>query len=104
MTRMLTTGTLLLLGILLAGTALLARRAPGAAQPAPGTIPDFLRVGQCYRIAFTIDSAPSYKVLEVRDDGWLKAEVDAGSAKAKRQWFWVNVSQIVTVRDMPCGE
>lgn len=104
MTRMLTAGTALLLGILLGGTVLLAWRAPAATQTAGQRVPDFLRVGQCYKIAFTIASAPSYKVLELRDDGWFKAEVDAGSAKAQRQWFWVNVSQIVTVRDMQCGE
>ena len=103
MTRMLTAGVALLLGILLlGGTALLAWRSP--AQPKSTSIPDFLRVGQCYKIAFTINSAPSYKVLELRDDGWFKAEVDAGSAKAQRQWFWVNVSQIVTVSDRQCGE
>ena len=103
MTRMLTAGMTLLLGILLlGGTALLAWRSP--AQPKPTSIPDFLRVGQCYKIAFTINSAPSYKVLELRDDGWFKAEVDAGSAKAQRQWFRVNVSQIVTVSDRQCGE
>jgi hypothetical protein len=104
MTRMLTAGATLLLGILLlGGTALLAWRTPAPAQTAR-PIPDFLRVGQCYKIAFTINSAPSYKVLELRDDGWFKAEVDAGSAKAQRQWFWVNVAHIVRVTDRPCGE
>lgn len=101
--KLLTVGMVLLLGILLAAAAPLASRAAVPGQP-QRAVPDFLRVGQCYRIAFTINSAPSYKILELREDGWLKAEVDAGSAKAQRQWFWVNVSQIVTVRDMPCGE
>ena len=64
----------------------------------------FLRPGSCYRIAFTIDSASSYKVLEILDGGWIRAEVDAGSGQAQRASFWANTAQIVTVRELRCSD
>jgi hypothetical protein len=71
---------------------------------AQGGAPDFLQPGQCYRIAFPIDGPPNYKVLELSSGGWIKAEVDAGSAKAQRQSLWINTAQIVTMREARCSE
>jgi hypothetical protein len=67
-------------------------------------VTSFLRVGHCYRIAFTIDSAAGYKVLEILDPTWIRAEVDAGSGQAQRQSFWANTAQMVTVREQRCSE
>ena len=65
----------------------------------------FLREGSCYRIAFTIESASSYKVLEILDGGWIRAELDSGSsAAARRQSFWANTAQMVTVRELRCSD
>lgn len=91
--------------VIVAVVTLTTMRMPAAAQQQrPAGMPEFLRVGQCYRIAFTIDSAPAYKVLELLDGGWVKAEVDAGSAQAQRPSFWVNTSQIVTIREWRCSD
>ncbi len=73
-------------------------------QQAGAAAVSFLREGRCYRIAFTIDSASSYKVLEILDGGWIRAEVDAGSGQAQRQSFWANTAQMVTVRELRCSE
>jgi hypothetical protein len=80
----------------------LGNRPPEAG--AQGGTPDFLQPGQCYRIAFPIDGPPNYKVLELQSGGWIKAEVDAGSAKAQRQPLWINTAQIVTLREARCSE
>ena len=63
----------------------------------------FLSAGNCYRVAFPIESPPNYKVLEVLDGGWIRAEVDAGSAKAQRPSMWINTSQIISMRQVPCS-
>jgi len=89
--------------IVVAGAAASSRRGAAMAQT-PGTALPFLQPDHCYRIAFTIDGAPNYKLLELLDGGWIKAEVDAGSAKAQRQSFWVNSAQIVTIRETRCSE
>jgi hypothetical protein len=70
---------------------------------APGT-PGFLQAGHCYRFTFSIEGAPAWKVLDVQDGGWIKAEVDAGSASARREPAWVNTAQLVTVREARCSD
>ena len=80
----------------------LPSRAAAPAQSRGG--PPFVQEGQCYRIAFPIDGAPNYKVLEVVDGVWLRAEVDAGTAKAQRQSLWINSAQIVTMRQVRCSD
>ena len=62
------------------------------------------QANRCYRIAFPITGAPNWKVLEVHDNGWMKAEVDSGPASAKRESAWVNSAQIVTARETRCSE
>jgi hypothetical protein len=42
-------------------------------------------------------------VLELVGEGWIRAEVDAGSAKAQRQSLWINTAQIVTMREVRCS-
>ena len=74
-----------------------------AAAQAAG-VPAFLQPGRCYRFTFPITGAPNWKVVEVHDAGWIKAEVDAGPANARREAAWVNTSQIITVRGAPCSE
>ena len=51
---------------------------PAAARAAD--VPAFLRSGQCYRLTFSVEGAPAWKVLEVLDAGWIRAEVDTGPA------------------------
>ena len=86
------------------GAAAQVVRSGDSPQGRPSNAPEFLREGRCYRIAFTIDSAPAYKVLEIVDGGWIRAEVDAGSGQAQRQAFWANTAQMVTVREQRCSE
>jgi hypothetical protein len=73
------------------------------AAGAPGT-PSFLQAGRCYRFTFSVEGAPTWKVLEVLDSGWIKAEVDAGSASARREPAWVNSAQLVSVRETRCSD
>jgi hypothetical protein len=71
--------------------------ASGAATPA------FLQPDRCYRFAFAIPGATNWKVLEVLDGGWIKAEVDAGPAGSTREATWINTAQLVTVREGRCS-
>jgi hypothetical protein len=78
-----------------------ATQSPAAARPgAPG----FLQAGHCYRFTFSIEGTPEWKVLEVLDDGWIRAEVDVGPSSAQRQPAWVNTAQLVTAREMRCSD
>ena len=86
----------------LVGSAVTAASRGGSQSKA--SAPGFLTVGHCYRIAFPIDGAPNYKVLELLGDGWVRAEVDAGSAKAERPSLWINTAQIVTMREARCSQ
>ncbi len=63
----------------------------------------FLEVNQCYRFTFPIAGAPQWKVLDILENGWIRAEVDAGSASAARESTWVNTAQLITVRPARCG-
>ena len=86
---------------------LLWTSAPVTTQsPAAGAAnaPAFLQAGRCYRFSFPITSVPNWKVLEVLDAGWIKAEADVGPASARRQPTWVNTAQIITVRPEACSE
>ena len=73
-------------------------------QATGGGVPEFLRVGRCYRWTFAVAAAPTWKVLERLDNGWIKAELDAGSASAVREPVWVNTAQILTSRDVRCSD
>ena len=66
-------------------------------------VPTFLQPEHCYRFTFPIAGATNWKVLEVNDAGWIRAEVDAGAASAKREAAWVNTAQIITVRQARCS-
>jgi hypothetical protein len=101
MTRHRTVALVLGLAALVGGAATAASR---GGSPAQASTPGFLTAGHCYRIAFPIDGAPNYKVLELVGEGWVRAEVDAGSAKAQRQSLWINTAQIVTMREVRCSE
>ena len=68
------------------------------------SVPAFLQPGRCYRFTFPITGAPNWKVLEVLDAGWIRAEVDAGPANSRRESAWVNTAQIIIVRAAPCSE
>ena len=72
---------------------------PAALAAAPG----FLQAGSCYRIAFPIESPPNYKVLEVLDEGWIRAELDAGTAQAQRPSMWINTAQIISLTEVRCS-
>ena len=101
MTRNTTAALVLGLAALVGGAATAASH---GGSPAQASAPGFLAAGHCYRIAFPIDGAPHYKVLELGGDGWVRAEVDAGSAKAERLSLWINTAQIVTMREVRCSE
>lgn len=62
----------------------------------------FLQVNQCYRFTFTIAGTPNWKVLELLEGGWVRAEADAGSASPQREGAWINTAQIVTIRESKC--
>jgi hypothetical protein len=66
--------------------------------------PAFLQVGRCYVLTFPIVGAPNWKVVEVLDAGWFKAENDASPASARREPVWINTGQIVTVREARCSD
>ena len=83
-----------------AGVGALAMR-PAEAQSR--ALP-FIQADRCYRFTFPIVGAPNWRVLEVRDDGWIRAEVDAGPAAAKRESAWVNTAQIITASTARCSE
>lgn len=65
--------------------------------------PDILQPGRCYRFVFWTQPSPNYKVLELVDEGWIKAEVDAGPAAAEREPVWINTAQIVAIRQARCS-
>ena len=91
---------LMLGGMLAGGTAVSLNGSGDTAQGAP----EFLQPGHCYRIAFPIEGAPNYKVLERLDNGWVRGEVDAGPASAQRQFMWINTAQIITARETRCSD
>lgn len=63
----------------------------------------FIAPNTCYRVAFPIESPPNYKVLEVLDGGWIRAEVDAGPASARRSSMWINTAQIISMHQVACS-
>ena len=89
-----------LTGILALGGFALASNTRGVAAQSTG----FIAPNSCYRIAFPIESPPTYKVLEVLDGGWIRAEVEAGSPRAERASMWVNTAQIISMRQVPCSQ
>lgn|SRR5687768_692366 len=99
-----TVGIALLCGVIGTGATVAVAGPPIAAPQRPAGAAAFLEAEHCYRIAFPIDGPPNYKVLELLDGGWIRAEVDAGSAKAQRQSLWINTAQIVTMRETRCSE
>ena len=82
----------------------LSEMSPASTAPRSTAAPGVLQPGHCYRIAFPIEGAPNYKILELADGNWIKAEVDAGPASARRQPMWINAAQIVTLRETPCSD
>ena len=88
---------------LIAAGSLVASGGIAAAQSERGTAA-FLQADHCYRIAFPIEGAPQYKVLDRLDGGWVRAEVDAGPASANRPSMWINTAQIITARETRCSE
>jgi hypothetical protein len=77
---------------------------PAGSQSSSSSAPSFLQPGRCYRFTFPITGAPNWKVLDVLDAaGWIKAEVDAGAASAKRESAWINTAQLITVRESRCS-
>jgi len=69
----------------------------------PAKVPEFLRASRCYRFTFPIAGAPNWKVLDVLDAGWIKAEIDAGPASALREPVWINTALIITARETRCS-
>ena len=87
--------------------AVLAAYVPGRTQSnaiAPSGVPAFLRPNNCYRFTFAVVGAPNWKVIEVLDHGWVRGEIEAGSASAVREPVWINTAQIITVREAKCGD
>ena len=89
-----------------AAMLLFAASAPATTQPAGASqagVPAFLRANSCYRLTFPITGWPNWKVLEVLDNGWIKAEIDVGLASALREPAWINTAQIITAREGKCS-
>ena len=93
--------TVTALTVLIASTVPATTQSPDDATPG---LPPFLRANRCYRFTFPIAGAPNWKVLDVLDAGWIKAEVDAGPRSAVREPVWVNTAQIITIRETACSE
>ena len=97
-------------GLLVALSAvivLVVMSTPATTQSTDGSaagVPTFLRANRCYRFTFPIAGAPNWKVLNLLDAGWIKAEVDAGPRSAVREPVWINTAQLVTIRDAQCSE
>ena len=98
--------SVLVFGSFLAAAAGLVAYSTGA--PAAQSSADGLRAvlapGSCYRLVLPVQAAPQYKVVELLDGGWIRAEIDAGPASAKRDPIWLNSAQIVAVRTARCSE
>jgi hypothetical protein len=77
------------LGVLLASAPPEARQV--VARDTAG-VPAFIRPDRCYRLTFVVAGELQWRVLETADDGWVKAEIDAGPASAQRESVWVNVA------------
>jgi hypothetical protein len=86
--------SVLWIGVTVSGQPAASR---GSSHPA-------LQTDRCYRLTFSIAAAPNWKVLEVLDAGWVKAEIDAGPPTARREPAWINTAQIITVREARCSE
>jgi hypothetical protein len=85
--------------LLLSMTASLRSQSPRAgSSPAA-----FLQPGNCYAFTFSIPGVPNWKVMEVLDSGWIRAEVEAGTSTAQRETTWINTTQIVTARVARCS-
>ena len=91
-------------GMIAAAGAAASFTAPVASVHGEAQAPEFLEPGRCYRMAFSIEGPPNYKVLERARNGWVRGEVDAGPASAQRQSMWINTAQIVTARETRCSE
>jgi hypothetical protein len=107
MTRSLTwTKGALLAAISVLSVAIYASAAATTQSPGYGAAdaPAFLRANRCYRFTFPIAGAPNWKVLDVLDAGWIRAEVDAGPASSVREPAWINTAQIITAREARCSE
>ena len=89
-------GSILTLGVLIA-PASTQSAAPGGGAP-------FLQPDRCYRLTFAIPGATNWKVREILENGWVKAEVDAGPTATLHEPVWVNTAQLVTVRDAKCSD
>lgn len=68
------------------------------------SVPPFMRANRCYRFTFPVAGAPNWKVLELLEAGWIKAEADAGPASALREPAWINTAQIISAREARCSE
>jgi hypothetical protein len=91
----------------IASLVLIAASMHGATQvtsQGAGGVSAVLQPERCYPFKFSITAAPNYKVLERLDDGWIKAEVDAGPSSARREPLWINTAQIITVREARCSD
>lgn len=88
-------------------TVFVASAVPATTQSpddAASGVATFLRANHCYRFTFPIAGAPNWKVLNLLDAGWIRAEVDAGPRSAVREPVWINTAQIITVREAACSE
>jgi hypothetical protein len=89
-------GTLILIGMSIGAST----RSTAAAAPAGAP----LLPGHCYRFVFSVEGTPAWKVLDVVENGWIKAEVDAGPGSAQRESAWVNTGQLVIARETRCSD
>jgi hypothetical protein len=77
--------------------------ARGQGDDFPG-IPRFLAVDRCYQFAVQTPTVTRYRVLELLDDGWIKAEADVGTSGAQREQVWINMGQVLTAREARCSD
>jgi hypothetical protein len=95
----------LLPGLLAIGGVVAAYSTQSASvPPVAATTPDVLQSGRCYRFTFWSQPSPNYKVLELVDGAWIKAEIDAGPSSAEREPVWINTAQIIAIRRTRCSD
>ena len=87
-----------LCGLSAGAVALVTRSAAAQSTGMP-----FLQLDRCYRFTFSVVGATNWKVLEVLDAGWIKAEVSSGPSSTEHEPTWINTMQLVTVREARCS-
>lgn len=67
----------------------------GCVPPAVNKTPDFLKVGSSYGVVTSFGKALEFTVVEIRNAGWILAEVFPD------EYLWINTTQLVMIKERP---